>query len=193
MICLPAATRRTIGLECNARGFTMIELITVIVVTGILTAVGVARFTDSSAFSTRAYGDQAKALIRYGQKLAIAQNRAVYVRGDGNSFALCYAAACAAGNLALAPGGNNSGSSGTKSYCLMPAYVASWMCEGKPTGVTAPGIAGGSFYFDAAGRPFNAGDAPGASSSFARTVLNFSGNGGSTYSITIEAETGYVY
>ena len=46
------------GLSCA--GFTMVELIMVIVIIGILGAIGASRFFDSSAFASKAYADQAK-------------------------------------------------------------------------------------------------------------------------------------
>lgn len=179
-------------------GFTMIELITVIVLIGILGAVGAARFFDSAVFESRAYADQAKSLIRYAQKLAIAQNRVVFVRADQGGFAVCFTANCAtAADLANAPSGGNSGTAQTKSYCtLAGAYVSRWMCEARPvtvvqtgTGAAAPQVNG--FYFDAMGRPYNTGDATGAST-FAAMTLTFT-SGTSQYRVAVAPETGYVY
>lgn len=187
-------------------GFTLVELITVMVVMGILSAVAVSRFFDNSVFEAREFADQTRALIRYGQKLAIAQNRPVYVISNGNSFALCFAAACSAGNLVLPPSGSNSGNTVTKAQCKIGGnYVAAWMCEGKPASVTLASSraseagASGLFFFDAMGRPYNAADAAnpiGTPSTFippvAPLVLTFAASGTSA-AITIEPETGYVH
>lgn len=179
-------------------GFTMVELITVLVVMGILGAVAAQRFFDADGTDKRIFADQAKAMIRYGQKLAIAQNRRIHVRADGNSFALCTAASCSAAELITAPGGSNSGATASRAYCLVGgSYVASWACEGRPTRVTLAASrstevgAGGSFSFDAAGRPYNAADT-GATSSFQQLTITLTAGGSST-SLTIEPETGYVH
>lgn len=180
----------------SAAGFTMVELITVIVLIGILGAIGASRFFDNTVFESRAYADQAKSLIRYAQKLAIAQNREVFVRANGNSFAVCTQPACAAADIIVAPGGGNSGSRGTRTNCLVNgAYSAPWMCEGRPANVAIASnpvlVAGGFFYFDALGRPYNAVDQVGNPSTFAQTVLTFT-SGANSFRITIWPETGYV-
>lgn len=179
-------------------GFTMIELVTVIVVIGILGAIGVSRFFDNTVFENRAYADQAKTIIRYAQKLAIAQNRSIFVRADGNSFAICSTSACGAGDLISAPGGSNSGSAITRSNCLQGgAYVARWMCEGRPANVAvaaggrAEVGAGGFFFFDALGRPYNRADTGLAGSTFGNLTLTFT-SGGNSASVIINQETGYV-
>jgi len=50
-----------------AQGFTMVELVTVMVVIGILGAIGASRFFDNNTFAGRAYADQAKSVVRYAQ------------------------------------------------------------------------------------------------------------------------------
>ncbi|MYM67635.1 prepilin-type N-terminal cleavage/methylation domain-containing protein [Pseudoduganella sp. FT55W] len=188
-------------LRFQSAGFTMIELVTVIVLMGILGAIGYARFADTSSFENRAYSDQARTIIRYAQKLAVTQNRAVFVRSEPNGFAVCYQAGCGNGAaLAPAPGGRNSGSAGTRGYCtLNNTYISNWMCEGRPnnnvvvTSDTARnefGV-GGSFFFDALGRPYNANDVLG-NSTFTRMTLTFTRSGASN-TVVIEADTGYVH
>ncbi|MTV39722.1 pilus assembly FimT family protein [Duganella radicis] len=182
-------------------GFTMVELITVIVLIGILGGIGYARFADNTTFENRAYADQAKTIIRYAQKLAITQNRAVFVRSEPGGFAVCYLNNCGGnGALAPAPGGSNSGSAATRAYCTLGgAYIATWMCEARPNAnvvVTSDTVRpefgnGGVFYFDGLGRPYNASDVLG-SSHFTRMILTFT-RGTSAYRVTIEPETGYVY
>ncbi len=184
--------------------FTMIELITVMVVVGVLSAVAVQRFFSNSTFEAREYADQAKAILRYAQKLAIAQNRPIYVSATGNRFAVCSASACGAATLISAPGGSNSGSTVTQAQCtLAGSYVSTWLCEAKPASVTLASSrtteAGGAasfVFFDAMGRPFNAADAAppnGYVSSFTQALtLTFTGSG-SNYVVTLEPETGYVH
>ncbi|QJD92890.1 type II secretion system protein [Duganella dendranthematis] len=181
----------------RAAGFTMVELITVIILVGILGAIGASRFFDNSVFENRTYADQAKTIIRYAQKLAIAQNRSIFVRSDGNSFAVCSNAACDASGLVLAPGGSNNGSASTKLYCQQGnAYAPQWMCVGRPTGVTVTATsarpelaAGGFFSFDSMGRPFNKDGTPMAVTN--PMTLSFASGGNTTKSL-IWPETGYV-
>ena len=66
----------------------MVELVTVIVVMGILGAIAASRFFDGDTFAGRAYSDQVKSVIRYAQKLAIAQNRRVFVVDASQSCCL---------------------------------------------------------------------------------------------------------
>lgn len=173
----------------RAAGFTIIELVTVIILVGILGAVGASRFFDNTAFDNRAYADQARSIIRYAQKTAIAQNRPIFVRANGDSFAVCSAAACGAGTLIAPPSGTSSGSSGTRTYCQQNnTYSANWLCEGRPSGVAISGAK--SLFFDALGRPYNSTDS-GTVSTFTQTTMTFT-SGGNSAQIVIAPETGYV-
>lgn len=168
-----------------ATGFTMVELVTVMVVIGILGAIGASRFFDNNTFAGRAYSDQVKSVIRYAQKLAIAQNRPVFVLATPARVAVCFTANCnSAAALAFAPGSANTGSTATRAACtLNNNYVANWMCEGTPASVAVTGVAPGDvFSFDRMGRP-----------SFAAPLTLTFTSGTSVYQFTVEAQTGYVH
>lgn len=179
----------------RSAGFTIVELVVVLVIMGILGAIGVSRFWDNAIFQNRAYADQARSIIRYAQKLAIAQNRPIFVITNGNSFAVCSGPGCAANELVTAPGGGNSGSAATRARCQAGgSYNAAWLCEGRPddVSITASFNTGGYFYFDALGRPYNAADnTPGVSTFNQQLQLTIS-SGGNNSQIVVWPETGYV-
>jgi MSHA pilin protein MshC len=54
-----------------SRGYTMVELVTVIVIIGILAAFAVPRFFDSQVFEERGFYEEVAASLRYGQKIAV--------------------------------------------------------------------------------------------------------------------------
>ncbi|WP_253192631.1 Tfp pilus assembly protein FimT/FimU [Janthinobacterium sp. LM6] len=178
-------------LRAAARGFTLIELVAVLVLAGLLATFAVNRFFQRDTFDARSFTDQVTNIVRYGQKLAVAQNRAVFVRIDADSVALCFDAVCSDEQKVVPPTGRNSGSKDTLKYCT----VTNWLCEGRPSGVTmstAPLNTAG-FYFDALGQPYAKGDVFPAVSTFP-AQLNISIQGdGTKRDVTVEGETGYVH
>ena len=160
----------------------MVELILVIVLIGILSTVAVTRFFDRSTFDAAAWTDQVRAMLRHGQKIAVAQNRPVFVLLAPNRVALCFAneADCPPDAQVRAPGGANSMSNDARTACGSD----SWMCEGAPAGlrmtVPAPAIR-----FDGLGRASAAGA---AGERFAITIEGSDAG----RRIGIEAETGHV-
>lgn len=168
-------------------GFTLVELIAVIIIVGILGAFAAGRFMGRASFDSIAYADQSVALLRYAQKVAIAQNRDVYARVQANGIALCYDSTCSAGNRVRAAGSGNSDSSSTRAACA----DTTWACEAPPAQVTITPLA--LFYFDALGKPFLATDAPPAAvSNFTTRVVTIKADS-SQRLITVEMETGYVH
>ncbi|MFC0168344.1 Tfp pilus assembly protein FimT/FimU [Pseudoduganella danionis] len=175
---LPAAAR--------ARGFTFVELVMVIIVLAVLGGMAVPRFFERTGFDAASYNERLKAMLRYGQKIAIAQGRNVYVRVNGSGVVLAYDPFYLV--YAIAPAGTNDGSASTVSLC---GNTANRACAGVPGGLTLTG--GTSFYFDPTGRPFLlANTPPTLTSTFTTLVLALTGDG-STHNVTVAAETGYVY
>lgn len=171
----------------KTRGFTLVELILILILLGILAVVAVPRFFDRKTYDTRAYFDQAEALLRYAQKAAIAENRPIYVRLDGSSIALCYDSGCT--STVIAAAGNNSGSATTKSACQVGgSYQAAWACEAPPSGVTVSSAS--TFYFSPLGKPYLPADTP-PTSSFTQLAISIGGD--VTRTVLVEAETGYVH
>ena len=188
------------GRRRASAGFSLVELVTVIVLVGIIGAVAATRFIGRGSFDARGFADQCQTLLRFAQKTAVAQNRPVYVRLNGASVALCFDSSCSsAATQVMAPGGTNTASTATLAAC---AGSSSWACEALPAGVSfsASGITP-AFFFDALGKPFMATDAvtavtstfpapaPGAATT---TALTITGDG-TAYKVYVEAETGYVH
>jgi MSHA pilin protein MshC len=95
-------------------GFTLIELITVLILVGILAVTALPRMFDRNTFESRGFFDETKSILRYAQKSAIAQRRDVCVTFAGTGAALRIASASGAGaacdtalTLPSAPRGGN--------------------------------------------------------------------------------------
>lgn len=69
-------------------GYTMVELITVMVIIGILSVSALPKFADQSAFQARGFLDETRSLLRLAQKSAIAQRRTVCVALNSTGIAL---------------------------------------------------------------------------------------------------------
>lgn len=70
-------TRR--GSCAGAHGFTLIELIMVIVILGVLAVFAAPRIFNTGDFDARGFRDETLSLLRFAQKTAIAQRRTVCV------------------------------------------------------------------------------------------------------------------
>lgn len=75
-------------------GFSLIELVVVMVIAAILAAVAIPRLSDSEIKATW-FHEQVKAGVRYAQRQAVAQRRLVFVEVQSGQIRLCYAPGCA--------------------------------------------------------------------------------------------------
>jgi MSHA pilin protein MshC len=69
-------------------GFTLVELIMVVVLLGTLSAVALPKFFDKNSFSERAFFDDTLNAVRYAQKLAVATGCNVQVTISSTSYTL---------------------------------------------------------------------------------------------------------
>ncbi len=76
------------------RGFTIVELIMVIVIIGILAAVVGPRFFTKSNFDERFYFEEVLSTVRYAQKLAVASGCYIQVQVDAAGAALQHFNGC---------------------------------------------------------------------------------------------------
>lgn len=91
------------------RGYTMVELIVVMLIITVLAAVAMPRLTDRGALQERGFRDQLKAMIDHARKRAVAQQREVCVLIDAVQARAVYVAggACAPGQPVAEPAGNS--------------------------------------------------------------------------------------
>ena len=80
------------------RGFTLVELLMVIVIIGILAAVVGPRFFDRRVFDERLFHEQLASAVRYAQKHALASGCRVQAQLDNNGLRLRRAANCESGS-----------------------------------------------------------------------------------------------
>jgi MSHA pilin protein MshC len=107
-------------------------MVVVIVIVGVLALAVIPRFVGKVGFDARGFFDETQSMLRYGQKVAVAQHTNVFVRLNAGTLELCYDAGCAA-------------------PVLNPADQAAFS-KTAPSGVNIASTAA-SFSFDPLGKP----------------------------------------
>ena len=115
-----------------ALGFTIIELTVVIGIAAILAAVAFSRINVTS-FDTEGFANRAAAMVRYAQKLAIAQRRTVAVVVTGNNITLCYTDTGCSGGMVHEPPGTGDFSFDAPAGVSLGGTSLTFSALGKPT------------------------------------------------------------
>lgn len=157
---------RELQIPRSSRGFTLLELVTVIVILGVLAIVAVPRLSGRSGFDSRGFYDKAAAVVRAAQKTAVAWRTNVFV--------------CVSGAQVIA---------GTPNSCATPLVGPSGgnLTEAAPSGVTLNVV---TFGFDGLGRPV---DSAGVTLA-AATTITFTSTipDDPARQIVVQPQTGYV-
>ena len=152
----------------HMHGFTLVELVMVIVLLGVLSVYAVPRMINTGDFYARGFHDQSMAYLRYAQKTAIAQRRTVCVELFASEIRLRLANAAGSNTCTIdLPGPGGEARLTARSGVAFSSTLT-------------------SFNFDGLGQPVNASTGAAAPTQVLQ-VANV------TPSITIEAGTGYVH
>lgn len=129
-----------------SRGFTIVELVTVMVILGVLSAIAIPRMMDNKGFAGVTYRQTVVAALRHGQKTAVSHRRLVCASFTPTTVTLSIAAqnpAAAGCNLALpSPDGSNYAS--TSPGIVAGGSLLSTGLYFQPDGQIATNSAGGS-------------------------------------------------
>jgi prepilin-type N-terminal cleavage/methylation domain-containing protein len=119
------------------RGFTLVELVMVMMLIAVITAMSAARFADREPFAVQGAADQLVSGLRLAQATAIAQRRAVHVVLTTTPAAMniCFDGACT--QPVSTPAGDNAWLADASDLTLDTAAAFSF----QPDGSTSLGAA----------------------------------------------------
>jgi MSHA pilin protein MshC len=128
------------------RGFTLVELAVVLVVVGILAVFVLPRFGGRLSYDTFGFYDQVGGALRFAQKAAIAERRAVCVAITATSLTLTRAAAAppsvACGAALPIPGGTTNVLTAPTGVSLAPAVSFNFTALGQASAAVTITVTG---------------------------------------------------
>lgn len=169
----------------NAAGFTLTELIIVLVIVGIVIVVAMPRFAVKQDFDARGYMEETLSAVRYAQKFAVASGCDVQVTVNGSGYSLKQRASLT--------GPGCSSAAGFATPVVDPSLQdktgggAHAFADDTPSGLTVTGAM--TFYYDKIGRPRDV--ATGAAVTAPQTVTVAGAH--TSWTLTVEPDTGYVH
>ena len=163
-------------------GFTLVELVMVIIILGVLSVYAAPKMFNTTAVNVRGFHDSTLAYLRYAQKTAIAQRRVVCVVFGGST------------SLTLTIAKNGSTPAAAVNDCSTPSTPAlmgpnSEIPANLSTNKSGVGysVVPTNFNFNGLGQPILSN---GSGNAMARQTLQVVG---ASHSITVEPATGYVH
>ncbi len=158
--------KKTVRKLREQSGFTMIEIVSVLVIIGIMAAVAITRMTGTKEYELASQVDVVKTHLRLAQSRAMNSNQIWGLNISGNTFYSLF---------------NNAN---TANVVRLPNQDADNVT--LPQGMT---ITTGTVSFDAWGRPYS--DAAGTIAQIGERTLTIS-KGGDSRTISITQNTGYI-
>ena len=160
---------------CPARGFTLVELVVVMILVGILAVVAIPRLSGVASVNASGFADRLIESVRYAQKQAIAKRRNVCITFAAGSASFRFASIAGSPQTCDT---DLTGPGGQSPYTVAPQSSSVVTISAFPA----------SFGFDAQGRSINT--VTGAPLATVQ-VITVSGDGSSSFSV--EPDTGYVH
>ena len=148
------------------RGFTMVELVAVMVLVSVLSVVAIPRLFDTEIFSHRGFEDTLIGDIRFAQKLARYSGCTTRVETTAANYTVSQLANC---------------TSGARTSLSRTGSSVDPINEATPDGLT---LSAANIYFDSQGRLVNSGGA---------LLTNYQDISVGAKTLRVEAQTGYVH
>lgn len=155
----------------RTRGFTLVELITVLVVLGVLAVAVLPRLNDVSDIQAMGFHDEVVSALRHAQKTAVSHRRLV-------------CASFASGTVTLTVAGTNPASGCGAATLNGPKGGSAYATSPDPSAVSASATPAGPIYFQPSGKIT---DATGTPTDYIVSVSGLTGN-----TISLVGNTGYV-
>ncbi|PKO29744.1 MAG: prepilin-type cleavage/methylation domain-containing protein [Betaproteobacteria bacterium HGW-Betaproteobacteria-7] len=142
--------RHPLAFGTGQRGFTLVELVIVMVLLGIMAIVALPRLAGSDAFSEAGFHTEVVAALRYAQKTAVSHRRLVCAQLTSTTVTLQIAAsnpanACGA-TLLPAPNGAAAFASTTRTSLALTAGSLPATLFFQPDGRITTNVAGSSLW-----------------------------------------------